>query len=78
MITLERVGDRYRLVEATSQPVMLVHISDLQAQPVTSLTDFSVAEVNALRNISGSPARIRLLGLRIKQFCNLDGCRQCR
>jgi hypothetical protein len=75
LVTLERVGDRYRLVEATSQPVMLLHISDLQAQPLTALQDFPADEVDALRGISGAPARIQLLGLRIKQYCNLDGCR---
>ncbi len=75
MVELERVGDEYRLLRQTSQPVALFKAAGVTAGPLYSLAAFKVEDVRRLRGLKDTPERLRLLGFRIQNFCNIGGCR---
>lgn len=76
-ITLRRDGARYWMTEPGAEAVLLMPLpAAAREQPLIETTSFDANSLKRMRQISGDPSRIRVLGFRIKRYCNLAGCGQ--
>lgn len=73
-VDLQLEGDRYQLVQQTTQPVIVFRKNGSQAQPMTSTSSFGASEMQALLGLDSTPEHVSVLGFRIREYCSADGC----
>ncbi len=77
LVELQGSGSSYELTPSSPEPVMLLPISTVTADPLTSFSSFSAAAVAELLNLpSPLPQQLQVYGLRIKRLCTKQGCQE--
>ena len=77
LLELRRSGTSYELTPPSPEPVMLLPISTVSADPLTSFSTFSADAVAGLLDLPRPlPPQLQVHGLRIKRLCSKQGCQE--